>query len=88
VLKDRVPRTYDPQVISELFRLVEAQLNGLTEGRAGVYHGAATAAPTTGDWVRGDWVKNSEPSAGGYFGWVCVTTGSAGTWKGFGTIQA
>jgi hypothetical protein len=87
VLKDRVPRTYDPQTIAELFRQIEAQLNQLTEGRASAYHGAMNAAPTTGDWVRGDWVKNSEPSASGYFGWVCVTGGTPGTWKGFGVIQ-
>lgn len=47
-----------------------------------------TAAPTTGTWARGDKVYNSQPSASGYIGWVCVTAGTPGTWKGFGLIQA
>ncbi len=85
-LKDRVPREYNPQIFVEIVRQIEAQLNQLTEGRASAYHGSATAAPSTGDWVKGDWVKNSNPTSGGYFGFVCITTGTPGTWKGFGTI--
>jgi hypothetical protein len=46
------------------------------------------AAPTTGTYVRGDRVLNDTPSAGGYAGWICVTGGSPGTWKGFGIIEA
>lgn len=85
-LTQRVPRQYDPQIISELFRLVELQLNTLTEGRASAYHGSATAAPTTGAWVIGDWIKNSAPASAGYFGFVCTVSGSPGTWKSFGLI--
>mgnify|MGYP001351527838 CR=1 FL=1 len=47
-----------------------------------------TAAPTTGTWARGDIVYNSAPSATGFAGWVCVTAGTPGTWKGFGVIEA
>lgn len=47
-----------------------------------------TAAPTTGEWTRGDIRWNSEPSAGGVIGWVCVTTGTPGTWKEWGLINA
>lgn len=47
-----------------------------------------TAAPTTGTWNAGDIILNSAPAAGGYIGWVCVTTGTPGTWKSFGTISA
>lgn len=46
-----------------------------------------TAAPTGGAWVAGDICYNSEPSAGGSVGWVCVTSGTPGTWKGFGVIE-
>lgn len=49
---------------------------------------AYTAAPTIGDWVRGDIIYNSAPSAGGKIGWVCVTSGSPGVWKAFGVIDA
>jgi hypothetical protein len=50
--------------------------------------GIGTDAPTTGTWARGDIVYNSEPSAGGTIGWVCVTAGTPGTWKTFGAIAA
>jgi len=85
-LKDRIPREYNPQIMVELFQLLQDQLNRLSEGNASAYHGAATAAPTNGTWVRGDWVKNIAPSSAGYFGFVCTVAGTPGTWKGFGVI--
>lgn len=45
-------------------------------------------APTYSRWKKGDIVYNTEPSAGGYLGWVCINGGSPGIWKGFGVIQA
>ena len=48
----------------------------------------ANAAPSDGTYKRGDIVYNSAPSAGGYVGWICVTAGTPGTWKGFGSIEA
>ena len=50
--------------------------------------GSATAAPTTGTYAVGDKVENSVPAAGGYIGWVCVTAGTPGTWKGYGLISS
>ena len=47
-----------------------------------------SAAPTTGTWKRGDMVWNAFPTAGSTVGWVCVTAGTSGTWKTFGTITA
>lgn len=47
-----------------------------------------TAAPTAGTWEKGDKVWNYAPTAGGYIGWVCITAGTPGVWKGFGLIQA
>jgi hypothetical protein len=72
----------------DVIRTLETQLNLLSEGAAAGYHGARAAAPTTGTWSQGDWVKNSSPSATGWFGFVCVTGGTPGTWKGFGEIEA
>ena len=43
-------------------------------------------APTTGSWLAGDIVWDSTPSAGNKIGWVCVTSGTPGTWKTFGVI--
>ena len=47
----------------------------------------ATSPPTTGMWERGQHLWNKEPTPGGIIGWVCVTSGSPGTWKPFGTIS-
>lgn len=49
------------------------------------YH---SAAPTSGTWAVGDVVYHSAPAAAGNIGWVCVTAGSPGTWKSFGTIAS
>ena len=46
------------------------------------------SAPTTGPWSVGDRIYNSVPSASGNIGWVCVTAGTPGTWKSYGTISA
>lgn len=46
------------------------------------------AAPTVvGTHKVGDRVWNTEPAAGEFIGWVCVTAGTPGTWKGFGEIE-
>lgn len=46
-----------------------------------------TAMPSVGTHSKGDIVYNSKPTAGGNLGWVCITAGSPGTWKPFGSIQ-
>lgn len=47
-----------------------------------------TAAPVAGTYGQGDIVYNRLPTAGGHIGWVCVTSGTPGTWKTFGAITA
>ncbi|QDH47930.1 tail protein [Arthrobacter phage Xenomorph] len=47
-----------------------------------------SAAPTAGTYVVGDRVFNTAPAASGTIGWVCVTAGTPGTWKTFGSISA
>jgi parallel beta-helix repeat protein len=49
---------------------------------------AASAAPTVGNWLRGDVVYDTAPSASGFVGFVCVASGAPGTWKTFGAISA
>jgi hypothetical protein len=44
--------------------------------------------PTVGTWNRGDIVWNSFPSAGGVPGWVCVASGTPGTWKAMAAVAA
>lgn len=48
----------------------------------------ATAAPATGTWAKGDVVWNSNATAGGTPGWVCVTAGTPGTWKAMANLAA
>jgi hypothetical protein len=63
------------------------QVNLLSEGRIVASYNALTSTPTAGTNMQGDFVKNSAPSelgtAGSKYvveGWVCVVSGSPGTW--------
>ncbi len=39
--------------------------------------------PTEGYWETGDIVYNSDPKPEGYIGWICITPGNPGIWRGF-----
>ena len=47
----------------------------------------ATAAPTAGNWAKGQQVYNSDPDSAEYIGWVCTVAGTPGTWQTFGLIS-
>lgn len=64
--------------IPSLFLGLNSAARGMTTG---------SAAPTSGEWARGDIVFNNAPSAGGKIGWVCTTAGTPGTWKAWGVID-
>lgn len=49
---------------------------------------SASQAPTAGSWLHGKYLWNVSPAASGTSGWVCVSSGTPGTWKTFGTIGA
>ncbi len=53
----------------------------------GAVHFAAAAAPTSGTWARGDLVFNTQPTPGGFVGWVCTSAGTPGAWSIFGSIS-
>ena len=79
----------DPAIQSEL-RDHAQQVNNLAEGRISAVTNATTAAPTTGPNQQGDFVRNSAPAELGsasskyvIFGWVCVVSGTPGTWVEF-----
>lgn len=74
--------------LQRYFSRLGTQLNAVSEGQLVAAHNAGTAAPTTGTYAVGDFIRNSAPAEAGsalskyvIFGWVCVTGGTPGTWK-------
>jgi hypothetical protein len=59
---------------------------GLTTAEPRVFYG--TGIPSAGSFIRGDVIYSTTPVSGGFVGWICVTAGTSGTWKTFGTIAA
>jgi hypothetical protein len=85
---NRLPQQYDPAVLLSLLREITNQLNLLSEGFLQAATNAGSAAPTTGSYRQGDFVRHSAPSeAGGagskyvIVGFICTASGSPGTWK-------
>lgn len=73
--------------LTSLYAALAQQLNGVSEGSITAATNANTAAPTTGVWHQGDFLRNSTPaeagSAGSKYvtlGWMCVASGEPGTW--------
>lgn len=65
-----------------------AQIFALGSGSNARIYGTGTAAPTTGYHAIGEIVFNPTPSAAGKIGWVCTSSGTPGTWKPWGVIDA
>jgi hypothetical protein len=67
--------------LTALLRDINQQVNGLTDGNVFAVHSARVAAPTTGTFANGDFVRNKTPSgATPTFGWICTASGTPGTW--------
>lgn len=67
--------------IQKLLTDAHAQVNALSDGDIEAQTSAATAAPTTGTHKQGDFVRNSSPTSGTpVLGWLCVASGTPGTW--------
>lgn len=45
------------------------------------------APPSLGSWARGDLAFHASPSSGAPLGWVCVQSGTPGTWSAFGRVE-
>lgn len=79
-----------PTFVQELVRVLRTtaqKVNQLASGSYAGLDGQATAAPTTGTWVQGDYVVNSNPAVAGAAasqyvirGWLCTVGGTPGTW--------
>lgn len=75
------------QRLTQLLRETATQVNAVSEGRLSGAYNAATAAPTTGTWAQGDFLRNSQPAELGtagskyvIFAWQCIAGGTPGTW--------
>ncbi|RYF31690.1 MAG: hypothetical protein EOO23_01715 [Comamonadaceae bacterium] len=78
----------DPDLQREL-REHARQVNSLSEGLIAAVDNAAASAPTTGDHLQGDTIRNIAPAELGIIGskyviwqFVCVASGTPGTWVG------
>ena len=67
------------RVLQFLWRSLASQVNGLSTGKVQAITNAYTAAPTAGDFVVGDFVRNSTPVEAGapaskyvITGWICT----------------
>lgn len=72
--------------LATLFRNVAIKVNGLADGALSSIDNALTAAPTTGTYAQGDFIRNSTPTEVGtagsryvVFGWLCTVGGTPGT---------
>lgn len=73
--------------LNDIFRQSNQQINQLTEGRIEAITNAYTAAPTSGEYKQGDFIRNSAPTELGVggskyviYGFLCVVSGTPGTW--------
>lgn len=81
---DENPRFPLPQpelvrVLQYLWRQLASQVNGLSTGKVQAITNAYSAAPTAGEFVVGDFVRNSTPVEAGAVtakyvitGWICT----------------
>lgn len=81
------PRVQNDPVLQKTLRDISYQVNLLSEGRIEAEYSAMTSAPASGAYAQGDFIRNSAPSELGtagskylVFGWVCVSSGTPGTW--------
>jgi hypothetical protein len=71
----------DPKRLTDVLAQIITQLNGISEGSVSATHNAMTAAPTTGTWNQGDFIRNKTPSGGSpVLGFICTVSGTPGTW--------
>lgn len=74
--------------LTTVLRDIQTSLKQLATGSLVGTINATTAAPTTGTYAVGDFIKKSNPTEAGsagskyiIIGWVCVTAGTPGTWR-------
>jgi len=80
------PRVKLDAETQRVYREFATQVNLLSEGKLTGSYNAMPSAPASGSYAQGDFIRNSNPTelgSGGskyvVFGWICVTSGSPGT---------
>lgn len=76
--------------LTKFMRETAQKVNQVSSGVYAGFDGQGTAAPTTGTWAQGDFVRNSNPTVQGgggsqyvVLGFICVAGGTPGTWAQF-----
>jgi hypothetical protein len=84
----KVPDNYRRGDWIRILDEIDRNVNLLAEGKLSANYNATTAAPTTGIYAKGDFLRNSNPSESGsggskyiIFGWICTVSGTPGTWN-------
>lgn len=84
---NRTPRTHETPETTRWYMQIAQQVNAISEGLIAGFYNAQSAAPTTGTWAQGDFLKNKAPAelgtAGSKYvitGWICTAAGTPGTW--------
>lgn len=82
-----IPRSNVDAETVRWYKEIAYQVNQVSEGKIAGAYNASTAAPTSGTWTQGDFIRNSAPTELGtasskyvIFGWSCVASGTPGTW--------
>lgn len=80
------PRDLYP-ALTKFMRETAQKVNQIGSGSYSGFDGQSTAAPTTGTWAQGDFIKNSNVSELGaaaskyvILGFICTVGGTPGTW--------
>jgi hypothetical protein len=67
--------------------MIEYAESGIYSNKQTIRNSTSNIIPTAGSYSIGDLIYNTNPTPGGYVGWICTASGTPGTWKGFGLIQ-
>jgi hypothetical protein len=67
--------------------MMEYLESGIYSSKSNIRSSGSESVPISGSWSKGDIIYNTNPTPGGYVGWICTTSGTPGTWKGFGLIE-
>lgn len=75
------------KALSQLLPNFARQINKVSEGQISGTYNALTSAPVSGTHAQGDYIRNKAPkvlgAAGSQYvvkGWICVDSGTPGTW--------